>query len=408
MAYVYARGNIWWFRVKDPATKRWLSERTPHRVDDPNGKRKAKRAAEKTQARVNVVRATDGTAAPGPLTVREYTLGEWIAERAKSGHDWKADQGKLTKHVLPVIGDMPLADVRTVHVAKLVSRLRHESEPKLAPRSVRNIYTVVAALFRDAAVAGLVEQTPCILTTAQLGKIRDADPEWRAGALFTREEAEALISDPRIPLDRQLVYGFGLLAGLRPGEASALRWRHYDASGSPLGRLTIAKSYNAKRHLLKSTKTETVKTIPVHPTLAAMLAEWRLSGWEKMMGRAPTDEDLIVPLPPATIERRTKRLGEPFRGYNYSSRRWREVDLPMLGWRERSLYDTRSTFVTLAIDDGADRDVIEHRVTHAKPKRSAFDGYDRGPHWEATCREVAKLNVRRSVRRLGVIAGGRS
>jgi hypothetical protein len=69
-----------------------------------------------------------------------------------------------------------------------------------------------------------------------------------------------------------------LLGGLRPGEASALRWKHYDPSVKPLGKLTIAKSYNAKRHMVKGTKTEVVKVIPVHTTLAAMLAEWKRRG----------------------------------------------------------------------------------------------------------------------------------
>jgi integrase len=87
-----------------------------------------------------------------------------------------------------------------------------------------------------------------------------------------------MISDVRIPADRQLVYAFGLLAGMRPGEVAALRWRHYDASAEPLGRLLVATAYNTKRNITKGTKTETTKTIPVHPTLAAMLAEWRLSG----------------------------------------------------------------------------------------------------------------------------------
>ena len=32
---------------------------------------------------------------------------------------------------------------------------------------------------------------------------------------------------------------------------------------------------------------------------------------------------------------------------------WRERDLPMLEWRERELYATKSTFITLCIEDGA-------------------------------------------------------
>lgn len=122
-----------------------------------------------------------------------------------------------------------------------------------------------------------------------------------------------------------------------------------------------------------------------------MLEEWRRVGWAAMMGRDPMADDLIVPLPPRAASRRTRRTGEPFRGWDYTGRRWREVDLPALGWRHRSVYDTRATFITLAVDDGADAAILRDRVTHTKPRRSAFDGYDRGPHWEATCREVAKL-----------------
>ena len=72
-----------------------------------------------------------------------------------------------------------------------------------------------------------------------------------------------------------------------------------------------------------------------------------------------------------------------------------EDDLPALGWRHRRHYDMRATFITLAIDDGADPDVLETRVTHTRKSRSAFDGYNRGLHWERTCAEVLKLRITR-------------
>jgi hypothetical protein len=67
----------------------------------------------------------------------------------------------------------------------------------------------------------------------------------------------------------------------------------------------------------------------------------------------------------------------------------------LLGWRSRELYATKSTFITIVIEDGANPDVIEHRVTHARVKRSALDGYDRGAHWIETCGEVSKLRIGR-------------
>jgi hypothetical protein len=153
--------------------------------------------------------------------------------------------------------------------------------------------------------------------------------EWRNTAVFAHEEVEQLISDPRIPLDRQMVYALELLAGGRTGEAAALRWWHYDPTAMPLGKLFVAKSYNTRRNVEKTTKTDAVKHVPVHPVLAAMLAEWKLGGWAEMVGHAPGPGDLIVPLPPDAAERHRSRDGEPFRAHDYSGKRWRDLD----GWR---------------------------------------------------------------------------
>jgi integrase len=340
-------------------------------------------------------------------TVREYAIDTWIPERRALDLDWKNDRSRLETHVLPVIGDLPIASVRTRNIVDL---FRHIRTTKLeatgdvpSQRTVYNIYSVVSALFRDAKLADKIEQTPCILDERQLGPLKDKNPEWRASAVFTRDEVQTLISSPVIPPDRQLVYALELLAGVRTGEAAALRWRHYDPAKKPLGELLVALSYNTRKNRAKGTKTDAVKHIPVHPTLAAMLAEWKLSGWAAMFGRAPEPDDLIVPLPPEAAARRRSREGDPFRGHDYSGKRWREEDLPALGeaagaqWRHRRHYDMRATFITLALEDGADRDVIESRVTHTKKSRSAFDGYNRGEQWARTCAEVAKLKISRQL-----------
>lgn len=182
---------------------------------------------------------------------------------------------------------------------------------------------------------------------------------------------------------------------MRPGEIAVLRWSNYDATIEPLGKLVVAKGLNTRKMTIKGTKTNAVRKVSVHPTLAAMLAEWRLSGWERMMGRAPAPDDLILPLPPADAARRRTRTGEALRTGDYAGKKWREVDRPMLGWRHRRLYDGKSTMITLAIDDGANPDVIRQRVTHARVRRNAFDGYDRGDRWMETCTALAKLKIAR-------------
>ena len=61
------------------------------------------------------------------------------------------------------------------------------------------------------------------------------------------------------------------------------------------GRLSIAKSYNTKLKVEKEVKTKVPRDVPVHSALAALLAEWKLSGWPAMFGRTPGPDDLIIP-----------------------------------------------------------------------------------------------------------------
>lgn len=384
MSSVFQKRGQWWCRLKGSKVPgKWSSHPTPEKTRE-DALRFAKSAQRAIDKRL-------GVSTPDALTLRAW-VAKWLERRREAGHDWKKDRGRLNNHVLPVLGGLELAEVATPMIADLVHD--HRFKKKLAGRTVRNIYTVIAAVFRDARIAGHISQTPCILGDEQLGPIVDADPEWRSSALFARREVETMIGDHRIPLDRQVVYALGILAGLRPGEGAALRWRHYDATKQPLGMLTVAKAYSTTRSEEKGTKTNAVKYVPVHPVLADMLVEWR-HAWATVHGRAPGPDDLIVPLPPEV--KRTRRTGERFRGWDYTGRRWREIDAKIVGGHQRSVYDTRATFITLALEDGADREIVRSRITHTPAKRDAFDGYDRGERWAETCREVARLRIRRLV-----------
>lgn len=171
-------------------------------------------------------------------------------------------------------------------------------------------------------------------------------------------------------------YALEGIAALRLGEAVGLRWRHHDAAKSPLGELLIATSYNKGR-----TKTKLARRMPVHPTLAAMLAEWKMHGWLAMMGRVPGADDLVVPLPLEHAARRRKEpAAEGMRSKTYVFKRLRD-DLAMLGLRHRRGHDLRRTMISLARTEGARKDILE-LCTHTPRKGSAIDLYTTFP-WEA-------------------------
>ena len=271
---------------------------------------------------------------------------------------------------------MNLEEVRPRHIRDLIKALR--AQGKLAPRTIRHVYGALHTMFRDAQVDELIPANPCILKRGELPKRVDRDPTWRAGAVLTRGELEQLISDERLPPDRRVLYALLGLAGVRFGEASALRWRTYDTTLEPLGRILVASSWSTTKHKEKSTKTEQPRLVPVHSTLAVVLAQWKLDGWQVMMGRAPTPDDLIIP----------SRRGVN-RSRHHSLEKFRE-DLERLGMRRRRQHDLRRTFISLARTDGARKDVLE-RVTHGN-RGDIVDMYTELP-WALLCEEVAKLKV---------------
>jgi integrase len=260
----------------------------------------------------------------------------------------------------------------------MVRALRQAGE--LAPRTILNVYGLVHTMFRDALVDELIEDNPCMLHRGELPEKTDKDPEWRASATYTAREVEQLISDARIPVERRVQYALKAIAGLRHGEVAGLRWRHYDPTLEPLGRLVIATSYDTGR-----TKTEVTRRVPVHLTLAKILAAWKLSHWERIYGRAPTPDDLIVPTRNMTPTA-PKEANEAFKH-----------DLAALGlrieageYRDRGGHDLRSWFITTCQEHGAHRDLL--RVVTHTAKGDVVSGYTRAT-WGALCAEVAKLRV---------------
>jgi integrase len=269
------------------------------------------------------------------MTVAAY-VKRWIADRQRLGlRSIPDDTSRMNLHVLPRIGAMELHEVRPRHLREMVLQLREAG--KLAPRTIHHVYHLTATLFRTAVAEELIDATPCVLQRGVLPK-----------------KVEKLISDRRITEDRRVLYALKALGGLRHGEAASLHWRQYDEAMEPLGSLS-----------LEQTKTQVPRRVPAHPTLAAILAEWKEVGWERTYGRAPTTTDLVTPTRNMTVrsaQETPKQLHD---------------DLKTLGLRERRGHDLRRTFITLAQVDGARKAILEP-ISH-------------GP---VLCAEVRKLEDR--------------
>ena len=215
-----------------------------------------------------------------------------------------------------------------------------------------------------------------------LPKQRDQDPTWRSQATFTVGEVERLISDPAIPVERRIQYPLGAIAGLRHGEVAALRWRELDYTAEPLARIHVVRAYNSATGQIKTTKTEDGRAVPMHPTLAKIIATWRLSHWARLCGRQPTLDDLVVPT----------RHGTPVDSADAVHAFKADLGLRVEAGerRDHGGHDLRGWYKTRCIEDGADSLIIR-RTTHAPP-RDVNAGYERFT-WATIRREVNKLRV---------------
>ncbi len=376
MGSIYKRGSRLWFGYVDATGK----QRCVSSGFSVGEETRAKKLLEKIEAKVARERA-EGARPDGPLTVRTY-VARWIEQRKREGI-WSVDddESRLRIHAVPALGDMLLREVRPRHVQEFVQGLKAKvgtDKKQLAPRTVRHVYGALHTMFETAVADELIDANPCVLKRSALPKKVDKNPAWRSGAVFTRGEVEQMIADARVPEDRRVVYALTFLAGMRFGEAAALRWHHYQKDLAPLGKLVIARSFCTKRHAEKSVKSERPREMPVHPELARVLAAWRDGGWQRLMGREPTEDDLVVP----------SREGRN-RNVNHALTRFHE-DLARVGLRRRRLHDARRTLISLARADGARGDVLEW-CTHS-PKGDIVNLYSTLP-WAAFCAEVVKFNV---------------
>jgi integrase len=334
----------------------------------------------------------------GLVTVRSFAAS-WLKGRSASSRD--DDEQHLRDHVFPAIGEMPIGDVRPKHLIRLIEDLRKkratrpgplgsdgksgriETDEPLAPRTVRNVYATVRAMFRRALIEEVVDSSPCVLERADLPAAKDKDPEWRDGAVFSLGEVATLIYDERIPQDRRVCYALYFLGCARFGEMAALRWRHYDADVEPLGLLRIARSWSTRLHIEKDTKAERPRKVPVTPQLAALLAEWKLSGWPAMFDRKPEPDDLIVP---------SRGQGERLPSNRSSSHMLKKFhqDCQRVGIRERRQHDSRRTWLSVVLAAGANE-------THAKwiahgPPPTVLGAYMSMP-WSTLCAVVEGLRL---------------
>jgi integrase len=248
-------------------------------------------------------------------------------------------------HVLPYIGDKPLQQLHPADLDKLYGDL---TERGLAPKTVRNVHSLMRSALRDAVTWGNVTRNVASLAKPP----RVTRTEMRT---WSPDELRAFLD--HVEGDR-LFAAWLLLAttGMRRGEALGLHWRDLSLDRARLSVRQALVLVGNEPALQEPKTAKGRRSIPLPPeTVAALKAHKAAQAQERLALGADYDSsrDLVFRrvdgtwVHPSSLTRRFEALV-------------RQTGLPQI-----RLHDLRHTFATLALQASVPVKVVSEMLGHA-------------------------------------------
>ena len=183
---------------------------------------------------------------------------EWLKGREPRVR--QADAARLRDHVLPLLGQRRVRDISADDVVDVVRRTL--AKKGMNTKSARNAYAAFADLLGDALGLGLLASDPRQLPPDLWPAEEPADQP-----RFSASEVLALTRDERLDLDQRLYNLLAFHSGLDSAAICQLRfadWRERLAA-------------------------------PPSGELEAAVELWQREGFASVHGRAPADDDWLIP-----------------------------------------------------------------------------------------------------------------
>jgi integrase len=246
-------------------------------------------------------------------------------------------------YLKPAFGRVPIASIRPADLRGLVQAL---TERGVGARTVQLVHQTASRVLRQAVEDGLIPANPA-------SRVGTPKTERKAIRILSVEEVERLADAFDIRY-RALVL-LGAYAGLRFGEASALRVPHLRLLERRVEILEGSSEVNGRLYVGPLKTKGSRRTVSIPAFLADELGR-HLSGSGKL-GTLPDPggSDLVFPSP----------SGGPLRRTNFGARFWAPAVVAAGLDPAPTFHDLRHTSVALAIAEGAHPKAIQARLGHS-------------------------------------------
>lgn len=241
------------------------------------------------------------------LTTSEFLLSwlkglaDQLSPKTVTWYQWAA-----TKHIIPALGHLPVAEVSTAHIDRLLSELSDHAKGE----TLRAVRVTIGKAMKEAVRTGLVAVNP--VDSAQTPRVAKGDATID---VWNPEEIAAFIdavADDRLAA----LWRIATMTGLRRSEVCGLQWRDIDIEGETLV-VRRAVVVDVGKPVVKEPKTaRSSRTVDLDSATTQAISAWRRQQVAERLraGEAWNDGDWVftdplgIPLNPEWVGKRFKRL----------------------------------------------------------------------------------------------------
>lgn len=305
---------------------------------------------------VELTSAVDSTSdqlasAEPPLTVEAW-LDTWltiIVPRRVRARTLESYRGPVQRHVIPVIGHIPLVALRPEDIETLLLKLVRSG---LAPATQLRIHNIVSRALKVAVQRGHVDRNVATLVDPPALVRRETSLP------LTRDEVRAVLAVAH-GAPNGARWTVGLALGLRQSEVLALQWRDVDLA---VGQLRVSRGLHrvAGQGLVyeepKTPRSRRTLVLPKQLTEELVGHRDQQQRRARLDGRVWSPQDLVFAHPTgAPLDRRADH------------RAWVAL-LAKAGVRRVRLHDARHTAATLLLEQGVPTRVVSELLGHSQTR----------------------------------------